>query len=553
MRWPVSGAWSADFLRGEFYGGLTAAVVALPVALAFGVASGLGPAAGLYGAILTGFFTAVFGGTPGQISAPSGPMTVIMAVVVTQFAGQPGLAFSAVILAGLLQIGFGAAKLGRYISLIPYPVISGILSGVGLIIILLQLAPVLGTPVLAKHLWILARLPTMLQEINPQALLAALITVVVAVFLPNRIRRFLPATLAALIVGTLAGLLLLPEAPDLGQIPDGLPRLQLPELSLVDLPAVLKAALALAFLGSVDSLLTSVIVDGVRGSQHDSDRELRGQGLGNIAAGFFGALPGAGTTVCTIVNVRAGGGSRLSAMVHSVMLLAIVLGASGLVSHIPQAVLGAILLKTGWELIDKNYLRQLRHTPRAEVLLMVTVLLLTLFVDVIAALAVGVIAASLIFVNRMAELELEGLEPITEPTPASGFSDEENILLAEAKGRVLLVRLAGPLSFGAANGMVRRLGNVGGCEALVLDFSDCSYLDGSAAIAIEAIVRRAESSGHRVLMVGLSAAIAKVLNPTGALKDLQSGSRFRSRLKALRYALSLLTPAAEDDAEGTPS
>ncbi len=541
--------YSLSAFRGELYGGLSAAVVALPLALAFGVASGLGPIAGLYSAILTGFFAALFGGTPGQISGPTGPMTVVMAAVVVQFAGQPSLAFSVVVLAGLFQIAFGMAKLGRYINLIPYPVLSGIMSGVGFIILLLQLAPIFGTVMLPNHLWALVRLPGMLQEANFHALLTAALTLTVVIFLPGRISRFVPATLAALIVGTLVGVTIFPMAPGLGEIPTGLPHPALPGFSLTALPAVLKAALALAFLGAVDSLLTSVIADSVRYTQHNSDAELQGQGIGNMIAGLFGALPGAGATVRTIVNIRAGGRGKASAVVHSVVLLAVALGLGDLVGHIPQAVLGAILLKAGFDLIDRNYLRQLRHTPRAEVFLMVAVLLLTVFVDVIAALAVGVIAASLMFVNRMAELELEGVELIAEPGSKTRFSDEESALLGEAGGRVLVVHLAGPLSFGAANGMVRRLANVGGCEVLVLDFADCSYLDGSAAIAIESIVRRLEGSGRRVLMVGLQRGLTKVLNPTGALKDLQSGSRFRSRPKALRYALSLLVSADKASAD----
>lgn len=355
-------------LRGDIYGGLTAAVVALPLALAFGVASGAGPVAGLYGAIFVGFFAALFGGTPAQVSGPTGPMTVVMAGVITQYGHEPALAFTVVMLAGVFQILFGIFKLGRYVNLVPFPVISGFMSGIGCIIIILQLAPLLGhaTPG-GGPVAVLASLPGLVRTPHADAAIVGLITLAIVCFTPNRINRILPSPLTALVVGTVLVLVLLPGVPVLGPIPTGLPDPHLPTLTPEAVPGVVKSALVLALLGSIDSLLTSLIADNVTQTYHDSDRELIGQGIGNAIAGAFGAIPGAGATMRTVINVRTGGRTPLSGALHATVLLAIVLGLGRLAQHIPHAVLAGILIKVGIDIIDWPYLKRIREAPRAGV------------------------------------------------------------------------------------------------------------------------------------------------------------------------------------------
>ena len=287
--------------------------MALPLALAFGVASGAGPVAGLYGAIFVGFFAALFGGTPAQVSGPTGPMTVVMAGVITQYGHEPAMAFTVVMLAGVFQILFGVFKLGRYISLVPFPVISGFMSGIGCIIIILQIAPLIGHetagggPLLA-----LAGLPDRLVAPGRDATIVGLLALAIVYLTPKRIDQIMPAPLVALVAGTLLVLFLFPGAPVLGEIPTGSPDPQLPKFALEAVPGIVQSALVLALLGSIDSLLTSLIADNVTQSHHDSDRELIGQGIGNTIAGAFGAIPGAGATMRTVINVRTGGRTPIS-------------------------------------------------------------------------------------------------------------------------------------------------------------------------------------------------------------------------------------------------
>lgn len=537
---------SLDNLRGDLYGGVTAAVVALPLALAFGVASGAGPVAGIYGAIFVGFFASVFGGTPSQVSGPTGPMTVVMAAVVTKYAHEPAMAFTVVMMAGLLQMAFGFARLGRYISLMPYPVISGFMSGIGVIIIILQLSPLVGyTNPPGGPLAAAAALPAILASPHLDALIVGLAALAIAFFLPARIGRVVPSPLVALIAGTLAVMLYFSGAPVLGDIPTGLPDPQLPRLELTALPAMIKSALVLAFLGSIDSLLTSLIADNVTQSRHDSDRELVGQGIGNFVAGLMGAIPGAGATMRTVINVRSGGRTPVSGMLHAVVLLAVMLGLGRYAALIPHAVLAGILIKVGIDIIDWDYLKRVPTAPRAGVIFMFTVLLLTVLVDLITAVATGVVLASLLFVKRMSDLQIASVRSIVEPEDDSSLSGEESETFARAGGKAMYVHLGGPMSFGAANELGRRLGAAVDFEVMILDLSATPFMDSSASLAIEGVIRHARSRGQTVLLVGVAAAVERVLAKLGVLRLVPDAQRFENRLQAFRQAASLVRSRAE--------
>lgn len=537
--------FSLENLRGDIYGGVTAAVVALPLALAFGVASGAGPVAGMYGAIFVGFFAAVFGGTPSQISGPTGPMTVVMAAIITKYSHEPAMAFTVVMMAGLMQAAFGFARLGRFISLMPYPVISGFMSGIGVIIIILQLAPIIGhANPQGGPLAAVSALPGFFSSPLSDAVIVGLMALGIALFLPARIGRVIPPPLVALIVGTLAVMLYFSRAPVLGEIPTGLPDPQLPRFDLVALPAMIKSALVLAFLGSIDSLLTSLIADNVTHTRHDSDRELVGQGIGNFIAGLMGAIPGAGATMRTVVNVRSGGRTPISGALHAIVLLAVMLGLGRYAALIPHAVLAGILIKVGIDIIDWDYLKRLRTAPRAGVMFMFVVLFLTVFVDLVTAVAVGVVMASLLFVKRMSDLQIASVRAIVEPKDDPSLTAEESETLERAGGKVLYVHLGGPLSFGAANEVGRRLGSVGGYDVLVLDLSATPFMDSSASLAIEGVIRHATSRGQPVFLVGMMPAVERVLAQLKVLRLVPDERRFKTRLEAFRQAANLVRAGA---------
>ncbi len=363
----VNGLHSKN-IRGDLFGGITAAVVALPLALAFGVSSGAGAIAGLYGAIFVGFFAALFGGTPSQISGPTGPMTVVIATVFSGMAASNStdgiaLAFTVIMLGGIFQILFGIMRLGKYITLMPYTVISGFMSGIGLIIILLEIGPFLGHEASANVVESISKIPEFVADANLAAVGLGILTLAIVFVCPAKVTRIIPSPLLALIIGTTVAVAIGIYDPDnglqlIGDIPSGLPSLHFPIFDVNQLRSILGYGLMLAVLGSIDSLLTSLVADNITQTQHDSDRELIGQGIGNLISGFFGGLPGAGATMRTVINVKTGGKTPISGMVHALVLLIIVLKAGELTSNIPHAVLAGILIKVGIDIIDWSFLKR---------------------------------------------------------------------------------------------------------------------------------------------------------------------------------------------------
>lgn len=526
-------------LRGDLFGGVTAAIIALPLALAFGVASGAGPVAGMYGAICVGLFAALFGGTPSQISGPTGPMTIVAASVFTQFADQPAVAFTVVVLSGAFQVLFGYLRLGRYVNLMPYPVISGFLTGVGCILIIMQLVPLLGYPGQPSVVNALSVLPEDLANPNFQALAVGLTAFGIVVLLPKRITRIVPAPLLALLVCSLLALAL-PGAPVLAEVPSGLPQWQVPDIDFAQLNDMLVGAAVLGALGAIDSLLTSLVADNMTRTFHDSDKELVGQGIGNIVAGLAGGIPGAGATIRTLANIHAGGRTPLSGIVHAGVLLVIALGLGPLVAHVPYAALAGILIKVGIDVIDWRFVRRLHRAPRMDLVLMLIVLALTVFVDVITAVAAGVVLASLAFVRDMAEEQVRAIRTVTDPTHERMLDPETAALYRTHRDRLMFLHLSGLISFGAANELTRRFANVGDYEVLIVDLLDVPRVDGSAALALEQVIQRAKERDRHVIIVGMTFAVARLMGRLGALEGVRESERFDDRPAAVRAAVTWL-------------
>lgn len=530
----------ARSLKGDLYGGITAAVVALPLALAFGVSSGAGAIAGLYGAIFVGLFAALFGGTPSQVSGPTGPMTVVMAAVYTQYVALdpvtgPAIAFTVVMLSGLFQILFGVLRLGQYITQVPFPVISGFMTGIGTIIICIELGPVFGHDSAKSVATALSQLPNQIQNLHLPALLIAAGTLLLNILWPKSWGRIIPAPLMALLLGTLAALSLPPAlaVDTIGEIPSGLPEWHLPVFSPELIGEMLISAVMLAALGSIDSLLTSLVADNMTRTQHRSDKELIGQGLGNLIAGFFGGLPGAGATMRTVVNIRAGGSTPVSGAVHALVLLIAVLGAGSAAEHIPLAVLAGILLKVGWDIIDWSFLKRIHTAPPFVSFLMLLVLGLTLFVDLITAVGVGVFIANAYTVKRLSEIQLENLKIYQGHESEQELSDEERRLLAASGGKTLLYVLRGPISFAAAKGVSQKLMAYQNYEHLILDMSEVPFIGSSTAMVIEELLAQSQAAGCRVSVVGLQNPVAYTLQKLKVLHQIPEVERFETRKSAM--------------------
>ena len=546
--------YDLDRLRGDVFGGVTSMVVAVPVALGFGIASGMGPAAGLYGAIIVGFFASAFGGTRTQISGPTAPMTVAMAVVLTSYADTLVEALSVVVLAGLLQVLLGLSKVGRLVAYTPYMVVSGFMSGIGVIIMLMQALPALGAsgevggPMSAARL-----LPEALSNVDTSAFAIAAVTLAVGFLWPRRLQRFAPGPLVALVAGTTLGVLWLKDAPVIGPVPTGLPALQLGLPSTDFLLGALEPAIVLALLGSVDSLLTSLVADSLTGKRHNPDRELVGQGIGNMVAGLFGALPGAGATMGTVTNIRSGASTPVSGMVRALLLLALVLGLGRLVEPIPLAVLAGVLMKVGWDIVDWRVLTRVHRMPADHLLVMLTTLSLTVFVDLITAVAIGLIAGGMVHARRLERLELDSVVsvPLLEMTFFAGRETPGRVDPHAA--RVGMVALKGTLSVASSHRLVGVIGlDIKEHEVVIFDFSGTTYIDDSAAITIEQLLDIAAESGTECVVMGLSDGAATMLRSLDVLDRVPSSRIVGTLDEARDVALEILEtnpapPALEPD------
>ena len=517
---PFRFSYNLQTFRGDVFGGITAAVVGLPVALAFGVASGLGALAGIYGAIAVGFFAAVFGGTKSQISGPTGPMAVAMAVIVTTHANNLAEAFTVVIMAGLIQILLGVMKIGRFVSFTPYSVISGFMSGIGVIIILLQTLPFLGAsvamggPMGAVRSW-----PDVIKDVNPSAFAIAAVTLVAGILWPARLRKVLPPTLAALIAGTTLGVFWLTNTPVIGNVPTGLPELKLPVISVDLLTSAIQPALTLALLGSIDSLLTSLIADAITRTRHNPDRELIGQGIGNTIAGLIWGLPGAGATLGTVVNIRAGGRTQVSGVLRAAILLTLVLGLGKYVEVIPHAVLAGILMKVGWDIIDWRFITRIHRVQREHLLVMVITMGLTVFVDLVTAVVVGLIAAGMAYSRQLERLELDNVVSVPLSDQSFLMIVEDGDDVDEFSARVGLVALRGSFSVASSVKLINAISlDIQEHEIVILDFSGTVSIDDSAALVVEQMIDIAIAEDTECIVMGLTGAPETALLSLNVLK-----------------------------------
>ncbi|MDE0664068.1 MAG: SulP family inorganic anion transporter [Acidimicrobiaceae bacterium] len=528
-------------LRGDVFGGLTAAVVALPLSLAFGVASGLGAIEGLYSAVVVGMLAALLGGSRTQISGPTAPLSVAMAVVFVDYAdGDLAKALAIVVMAGIIQVLLGALRLGSFVAYTPYAVVSGFTSAVGVIIIVVQVLPFFGTEVaLGGALKSLRSWPDAVANIDSSALALGLVTLAVCIFWPGQLKRFLPPSVAALIIGTLVGVLWLTNAPTIGEVPTGLPDIHTPELVLGDLGSALAAAVTLALLGSINSLLTARVADSLTRESHDPNRELMGVGVANVLVAFVGGVPGAGATSCTVANVRAGGRSRVSGVLCATILAALVLGLGRYVGSIPHAVLAGILIKIGFDIIDWRYLSHIHRVPRENVVVLALTLGLSIISDLVIAVAVGLVVAALTGARQVERLELDKVisTPLLDMTfladpeaddgddddPFAGLNlslddDDDNDPFAARCG---LLSLRGSFTAASSTRLFKVINHdMAEHEVVIFDFTDTVHIDDSAALAIGQLADTARDADTQCIVMGMSGMTGTSLHALNVLREI---------------------------------
>ncbi len=562
-------------IKGDAFGGITAGIVALPLALAFGVSSGLGPSAGLYGAIFICFFAALFGGTATQISGPTAPMTAVSMVVVASIvAANNGNLSQALpyvllvfLLAGLMQIGLGAIGLGKYVKYIPYPVVSGFMTAIGVIIIITQILPLVGyypkedadfvdkfkpqaNEVLldkilkeeaAEGLLVLEDFKETItraeriteEDIQNEAeilasseasgvigavktfsramsnisfieLILALLTIAI-IYGFKKITTAVPSTLVALLVVSGGAYFMDLNYRPIDEIPSGFP---IPHLEMFTgfqlgmLTPYIFTALTLAFLGAIDSLLTSVVADNMTKTKHNSNKELIGQGIGNSIAAVFGGIPGAGATIRTVVNIQSGGKTKLSGMIAAIFILIILLALGPVASKIPAAVLAGILITVGIGVMDYKGLKAIPKIPKEEVIIMLVVMLLAVFWNLVYAVGIGLVLGALVFMKKMADLTASesDVKPLTQE---KAWADETSFP-KELKEEVFIKHIKGPLFFGSISDFQLLAKQIPiTASHVIIRMDRVPYIDQSGLYALEEVISELLKQGIVVLMVDI--------------------------------------------------
>ena len=571
----MKNSFDLKHFRGDFFGGITAGIVALPLALAFGVSSGLGPSAGLYGAIFVSFFAALFGGTNTQISGPTAPMTAVsMVVIATIIAANDGdvnkalpIILTVFLLAGLMQIGLGLIGLGKYIKYIPYPVVSGFMTAIGVIILVTQILPSIGyypkedaefverykpqaeeiilenilkeeagegilvledfeetvrragqitqAQILKESQTLAGKdaggvigsikvLPRALRHINWLELLLALGTIFI-IYGFKRITKAVPSTLVALLVmsGIAFGFGL--DYRPIEAIPEGLPVPNLEiftEFSFAAITPFIFTALTLALLGAIDSLLTSVVADNMTKTKHLPNKELVGQGIGNSVGAIFGGIPGAGATIRTVVNINAGGKTRLSGMIAGILLMVILLLLGPVASQIPAAVLAGILITVGIGVMDYKGLKAIPNMPRAEVVIMLIVLVLSSVWNLVYAVGIGLVIASLMFMKKIGDLTAQRSD-VKTLLKEKAWADEANFPV-NLKEEVFIKHIKGPLFFGSTSDFQQLAQQIPDtATAVIIRMGRMQYMDQSGLYAMEDILVDLSQQNIKVLLVDI--------------------------------------------------
>lgn len=528
--------WRYDLstLRGDLLGGITAAAVGLPGALAYGIASGLGAAAGLYGAITSGFFAAVFGGTRSQISCPTGPTAVAMAVIVTSYADSLTDAFLVVTLAGLLQIALGLGGLGRYVVYTPYSVRSGFMSGVGLILILVHILPSLGLVNPQGGVpTVLGALPAAIGHINFGSLAIALATLLVCVFWPDKFGRVISSIPVGLLAGTSLSIWWITDTPLIGELPSMGIALVNPQDIAGHLIQAFQPALVLALLASLNTLLISLAADSITRTSHNPNRELVGQGIGNFLCGLVGGVPGAGGGI-TVINARVGGRTMVAGMLFAAILLVALLGVGDIFERIPRAALAGLMIKVGWDLIDWRFILRFHRVQREHLVVMLVTLALSLTVDLLTSIAVGLILAGVVGARQLEYLELDSV--ISVPLLDSSFLDDQDVpdQVDPFSARVGLVAFKGIFTVASSNRMFATLSaDIRDHEVVIVDLSHTVFMDNSAAFVLEDLIDVAFEEDTECIVLGMDGTIADSLGDLKLLSRIPE-DRFVANMEGAR-------------------
>lgn len=523
-------------LFGDFLGGLNASIIALPQALAFGVATGVGALAGLWGAIILCFISAIIGGRAPLISGITGPVAIVVASVMHALNFDIPSVLMIILLAGIIQVLLSLTAFPSVIKYIPYPVISGFLNGIGIIIIIMQLNPLIGCPIMSNTITSISALFKNIHSINYDAFCLGLLTLLIVFAIPKKFNKIIPSQAIALVIGTFISIKLGLNVEKISHISVSLPSLSIPEYNLHDIITYMHYAIIFAIVFSAESLLTVLVSDSLTKNKTSLKRMLIGQGVGNMFCAMTGSLPGSAATMRTVAAINSGATTKISAIISPIILIILLFKLSGFVAEIPLPVLAAILIKIGYDIIDVKLLKVLRYAPKDDLYVLWLVFILTVFYNLIVAVGAGITGAAVLYAKKMAD----NTKLVHKTLQDENIIELEKNIDKTYKHKIRIVHIDGQFFFGSATQLVSQFEELWGTKYLILDYSSGALLDISAIFALEDIIIRLQSQDIKIFMVIDNQDVLKQLKEHNIISQIGEDCIFFSEIEAIEKAKSSL-------------
>ena len=525
---------------GDVLGGLNSAIVALPQALAFGVATGFGAGAGVWGAVILCFVAGIFGGKIPLVSGITGPVTIVVASIMHALNADISSVILVMLMAAILQIILGMTSLGAIVKYVPYPVISGFMNGIGTIIIIMQLNPLMGCPVMSNTITSVAAFFKNIYSINPEALFIGLMTLVIVFVIPKKFNKIIPGQAIALIICTFISIKAGLDVERISQISVNLPALTLPGFSLYSIITYFHYAVMLAIVLSSESLLTVLVADSLIKTKTPTKQMLIGQGVGNMFCALTGTLPGSAATMRTVAAINSGSTTRITPIVSSLVLFLLISVFSNFASQIPLAVLAGILIKIGYDIIDVKLLRVIKFAPKDDLYVLILVFILTVFYNLIVAVGAGITCAALLYAKRTADRTKLVQKIVYDKDIIKLEKLLEKDIDKDYKHKIRVVHIDGQFFFGSATQLISQFEDIWGTKILILDYSSDALLDISAIFALEDIIIRLQSQKVKIILIVKNEEVKKQLAKHGIIGQIGEDKVFFTEIAAINFAKECL-------------
>lgn len=520
-------------LKNDFFGGIIASIIAFPQALAFGVASGLGALAGIWGAIILSFTSGILNGRYPFVSGPTGPTAIVLAAIVLSCNGNPHTVVTVLLTAAVFQIIISLTPVPQMIKYVPYPVISGFLTGIGLIIIILQAAPLLGGVAQSSTIEAILKFPQVIANINIHSCILGVVTLLLLFFTPKFITRFIPVQLFALVVMTGAAYFMGLQVDKISSINFSLPNLIIPDFSYECISKCIPAALTLAFIATGESLLTGIIMDSLTKSKHDSKKLVLTQGAGNLLCAITGSMTGSAATMRSVAAVKSGAQTGGAAVLSALLLILVLFKLNVFIAQIPICVLAAILIKIGYDILDLKVFKVLKYAPKDDLSVLLTVLALTVFYNLVFALGIGIILAALLYAKRLADdtniqvVQFNHLE----------YTPYETKIEKDSHYKIRILHIDGQFFFGSVTQIVSHFDEMLETECIILNYSSGSELDMSAIFALEDIITRLKSQKIRLMLVTPYSKVFEQIKSSDIVSQIGEDSIYQNEQDAIDTAV----------------